>query len=403
MPTKPMDGVRVIEVAAWTFVPAAGGVLADWGADVIKIEHPLGGDPQRNLAAGGIIPGASVNFIIEVPNRGKRSLGLDLGTDEGRTLLYELVAHADVFLTNFLPDARQRLRIDVEDIQAVNPSIVYARGSGYGARGPDAGSGGYDATAYWARSGVGSLVSHGDDIPRSQPMAFGDIAGAQTIAGGIAAALFARERTGQGSVVDVSLLGYGLWNAAPYVTACELLGVDELPPRRRLKAPNPIVATYATKDGRSLQLVMLQSDRYWVGLCEVLERTDLADDPRFVDAAARTANAAACIGELDAIFAELDLDECVDRLGRQEGPWAVYRKPGEVFHDAQIEANGYLQPVKAGDGSEFHLVANPVQFDEAPPELTRAPEHGEHTEEILLEAGYTWDDLIDWKTKSVVS
>jgi crotonobetainyl-CoA:carnitine CoA-transferase CaiB-like acyl-CoA transferase len=398
-----MEGVRVIEVAAWTFVPAAGGVLADWGADVIKVEHPVGGDPQRNLAAGGIIPGSSINFIIEVPNRGKRSIGLDLATDQGRAVLYELVAHADVFLTNFLPDARQRLRIDVADIQGVNPSIVYARGSGYGARGPDATSGGYDATAYWARSGVGSLVSHGDAFPRSQPMAFGDIAGAQTIAGGIAAALFARERTGEGSVVDVSLLGYGLWNAAPYITACELLEVDELPPRPRLKAPNPIVATYVTGDGRSIQLVMLQSDRYWRGLCEVLDRPDLADDPRFVDAKSRAANSADCITELDAEFAKLTVEQCMERLGRQEGPWAVHRLPGEVFDDPQIEANGYLQPVKAGDGSEFHLVANPVQFDETPPELTRAPEHGEHTEEVLLEAGYTWDDLIGWKNESVVS
>jgi crotonobetainyl-CoA:carnitine CoA-transferase CaiB-like acyl-CoA transferase len=403
MPTKPMEGVRVIEVAAWTFVPAAGGVLADWGADVIKIEHPVGGDPQRNLAAGGIIPDSSVNFIIEVPNRGKRSLGLDLGSTEGRRVLYELVTNADVFLTNFLPDARRRLHIDVDHIRAVNPSIIYARGSGYGARGPDAGSGGYDATGYWARSGVGSLVTQGDDVPRSQPMAFGDIAGAQTIAGGIAAALFARARTGEGSVVDVSLLGYGLWNAAPYITACELLGVDELPSRARRKAPNPIVGTYATRDGRSIQLVMLQSDRYWCELCEVLDRPDLAADPRFVSATARTTNSAECITELDATFARLDLVDCIDCLGRQEGPWAVHRLPGEVFDDPQIAANGYLQPVEAGDGSTFHLVANPVQFDEVAPELTRAPEHGEHTEEILLEAGYGWDDLIDWKTKAVVS
>ncbi len=403
MPARPMEGVRVVEVAAWTFVPAAGAVLADWGADVIKIEHPVGGDPQRNLAAGGVIPDSTVNFIIEVPNRGKRSMGLDLGSEAGRELLYELVADADVFLTSFLPSTRQRLCIDVDDIRAVNPKIVYARGSGYGPKGADAGEGGYDATAYWARSGVAATMTGADDWPRSQPMAFGDVAGAQTIAGGIAAALFARERTGVGSTVDVSLLGYGLWNIAPTITACELLGEPRLPSRPRNELPNPIVGSYATADGRHVQLVMLQSDRYWGRLCEVLGRPDLEADPRFVDAAARTANSAACIAELDAELGKRSLDEVVKLLGSQEGPWAVHRNPLEVFDDPQVAANGYLRPVEAGDGSTFHLVANPVQFDEVPPSITRAPEHGEHTESVLLEAGHTWDDLIAWKDAGVIS
>jgi crotonobetainyl-CoA:carnitine CoA-transferase CaiB-like acyl-CoA transferase len=403
MSAKPMEGLRVIEVAAWTFVPAAGAVLADWGADVIKIENPVGGDPQRNLAAGGIIPASSVNFIIEVPNRGKRSVGIDLTSDEGRELLYELVRGADVFLTNFLPSTRQRLKIDVEDIRAVNPKIIYARGSGHGPNGPDAGDGGYDATSYWARTGVAAVISQGDEFPRSQPMAFGDVAGAQTIAGGIAAALFARERTGEGSVVDVSLLGYGLWNVGPSIVACELLGIPNMPSRPREQAPNPIVGSFKTSDGRFVQLVMLQSDRYWGRLCEVLDRPDLAADPRFTDAGSRAAHAPACIAELDAEFAKRTLADVKTLLNLQEGPWAVHQLPIEVFDDPQIAANGYLQPVIAGDGSTFHLVANPVQFDEVAPTLTRAPEHGEHTEEVLLEAGHTWDDLIDWKKKQVIS
>jgi crotonobetainyl-CoA:carnitine CoA-transferase CaiB-like acyl-CoA transferase len=403
MPAKPMEGLRVIEVAAWTFVPAAGAVLADWGADVIKIEHPVGGDPQRNLAAGGLIPNSNVNFIIEVPNRGKRSVGIDLGTDEGRDLLYKLVADADVFLTNFLPETRRRLRIDVDDIRSVNPKIIYARGSGHGPKGPDAGDGGYDATSYWARTGVSAIISQGDEVPRPQPMAFGDVAGAQTIAGGIAAALFARERTGEGSVVDVSLLAYGLWNVGPSLVACELLGISNLPVRLRSESPNPIVGTYRTSDDRYIQLVMLQSDRYWRHFCEVMGRQDLVDDPRFTDAGARAKHAAACVAELDAEFAKRTLEEAVAMLDSQQGPWAVHQLPLEVFDDVQIAANGYIQPVEAGDGSTFHLVANPVQFDEVPAHLTRAPEHGEHTEEVLLEAGYTWEDLIVWKGSEVIS
>lgn len=403
MPVRPMEGVRVVEVAAWTFVPAAGGVLADWGADVIKIEHPVGGDPQRSLVAGGVIPDSTINFIIEVPNRGKRSVGIDLGSQAGLDLLYELVADADVFLTSFLPSTRRRLRIDVEDIRAVNSKIIYARGSAYGSRGEEAGEGGYDATAYWARSGIASTITGSDDWPRPQPMAFGDVAGAQTIAGGIAAALFARERTGEGSVVDISLLGYGLWNLAPTITACELLGEPKLPSRPRDEMPNPIVGSYATSDGRHVQLVMLQSDRYWVRLCELFGRSDLAVDPRFADAAARTANSAACIAELDTEFGKRSLDEVVALLSSQEGPWSVHRNPLEVFDDPQVAANGYLRPVVAGDGSTFHLVANPVQFDEVPPNITKAPEHGEHTESLLLETGHTWDDLAVWKEAGVIS
>jgi crotonobetainyl-CoA:carnitine CoA-transferase CaiB-like acyl-CoA transferase len=400
---RPMEGVRVIEVAAWTFVPAAGAVLADWGADVIKIEHPISGDPQRGLAAGGLVPGGTVNFIMEIPNRGKRSVGLDLSSDSGRSLLYKMVAGADVFLTNFLPAARQRLKIDVEDLRAVNPQLIYVRGSANGARGPEADKGGYDATSYWARSGVASLVSVGDEYPRAQPIAFGDIAGAQTIAGGIAAALYSLATTGEPSVVDVSLLSYGLWNASPHIVLSKLLSLPELPRRTREQTPNPIVGSYKTADGRVLQLVMLQSDRYWSALCELLDRPELAVDPRFADAAARAKNAATCVSELDAEFGKRSLHQCIALLNQQDGPWAVHHLPIEVFDDDQVNANGYVRTVKAADGSDFELVANPVQFDEHSPPLTRAPEMGEHTEEVLLELGCTWDQLADWKDQAVIS
>jgi crotonobetainyl-CoA:carnitine CoA-transferase CaiB-like acyl-CoA transferase len=401
--SRPLQGIRVVEVAAWTFVPAAGAVLADWGADVIKIEHPISGDPQRGLAAGGMLPGGRINFIIEIPNRGKRSVGLDLRSDSGRELLYEMVAKADVFLTNFLPDARRRLKIEVEDLRAINPNLIYVRGSANGVRGPDAERGGYDATSYWARSSVASLVSQGDEYPRNQPIAFGDIAGAQTIAGGIAAALFARANTGEPSVVDVSLLSYGLWNASPHIVLSKLLDMPELPRRMRDEMPNPITGTYRTADGRILQLVMLQSDRYWEALCDLLGRPELSVDPRFGDAKGRAENSAACVAELDREFGKRSLDECTALLNQQEGPWAVHRLPIEVFDDEQVQANGFVQTVAAADGSEFDLVGNPVQFDETPASLTRAPELGEHTEEVLLELGFTWEQLAGWKDAGVIS
>jgi len=403
MSNRPMEGVRVIEVAAWTFVPAAGAVLADWGADVIKIEHPLTGDPQRGLTVGGIRPENNVNFMIEIPNRGKRSVGLDLASDAGRELLYRLVSDADVFLTNFLPQARRRLQIDVEHIRAVNPTIVYARGSGNGVKGPDAEKGGYDATSYWARASVASLVSQGDDYPRSQPIAFGDIAGGQTIAGGIAAALFERAKTGKASVVDVSLLSYGLWNASPHIVLSKVLGLADLPERTRAESPNPVVGAYKTSDGRMVQLVMLQSDRYWSTLCDLFERPDLAEDARFVDAKSRARHSASCVAALDAEFGRRTLKECVELLSAQEGPWAIHQRPHDVYDDEQIRANGYMRTVEGADGSDFELVASPVQFDESPPNLARAPETGEHTEQVLLELGLTWEELAVLKGQEVIT
>src|SRR5689334_14016209 len=162
----PMDGVRVLEVAQWWFVPAAGAILADWGAEVIKIEHPVNGDPQRGLMTSGLVPNTGgVNFMMEQSNRGKRSVGLDIGTEGGRALLYKLAATCDVFLTSFLPDARRKLQIDVDDIRAHNPNIVYVRGTGQGVRGPDGEKGGFDAASFWYRGGVGASLTGMADTP----------------------------------------------------------------------------------------------------------------------------------------------------------------------------------------------------------------------------------------------
>src|SRR5436309_13506004 len=297
-----LHGVRVVEVAQWWFVPAAGAVLADWGADVVKIEHPTSGDPQRGLVTSGLVPPTGgVNFMVEQPNRGKRSVGLDLGRPAGRDLLYRLVETADVFLTNFLPAARQRLKIEPEDIRRVNPKIIYVRGHGHGSRGPDREKGGYDAASFWCRGGIGhALTSPQAAAPTMQRAAFGDSTGGMAIAGGIAAALFRRERTGESSVLDISLLGTAMWLMAPDIIASKLLGFD-LPQGDRTLSPNPIVNSYRTKDGRWLFLNMLQPDRYWPDLCRRIGRPDLITDPRFADGKLRFENRAECIPVLDAV------------------------------------------------------------------------------------------------------
>jgi crotonobetainyl-CoA:carnitine CoA-transferase CaiB-like acyl-CoA transferase len=402
-----MDGVRVLEVAQWWFVPAAGAVLADWGADVIKIEHPVTGDGQRGLAAVGFkSTEGNVDFMMQQSNRGKRSVGIDIAKPEGRELLYRLAERSDVFLTNFLPDARERLQIDVEHIRARNPNIVYVRGSGHGPKGPDAGKGGYDATSFWSRGGIAhALTPAGVETPIMQRAAFGDSIGAMTVAGGIAAALFGRERTGHAPVVDISLLSTAMWVLAPDVVASKLVagGGSFIPRFGREQAPNPVGNSYKTKDGRWLLLMMLQADKHWPDFCRHVERPDMIDDPRFASGAARFQNRVACIAILDEIFASRTLAEWRSAFATLEGPWAPMQTAEELHDDPQAVANGYLPEVDGGDKGRFKLVASPVQFDEAPAAIRGpSPEMGQHTEEVLLELGLEWDDLVRHKQAGAI-
>jgi len=401
-----MDGIRVVEVASWTYVPVAGAVLAEWGADVIKIEHPESGDPQRGLAAMGLVPTGpgGIAHMMELPNRGKRSVGIDMGTPEGRELLLKLCETADVFLTNFRPQARRKLGIDVDDIRAVNPNIIYVRGSGQGQRGPDAERGGYDGCTFWGRGGPADIISNPDEgYPIAQPgPAFGDVIGGLTIAGGISAALFHRERTGEASIVDNSLLGTAMWATAASSMAAGLFGMTRMPARDRTETPNPIVGMYRTSDGRFLSLVMLESDRYWGDLVGLLGAPELEHDPRFIDSTARRENAAACVGILDELFAKKTFEEWKTILEAAKGVWAPVQNAAELLVDPQAIANGYVREVEAASGTMFKMIASPIQFDETPPDLTRGPEHGEHTDEVLGELGLDMDALLELKIKGAI-
>jgi crotonobetainyl-CoA:carnitine CoA-transferase CaiB-like acyl-CoA transferase len=404
---KVMEGVRVLEVAAWTFVPAAGAVLSDWGADVIKVEHPETGDPQRGLISSGLIPGgpSAVNYIIEQPNRGKRSIGIDMSSDHGREVLYKIAETSDVFLTSFLPSARRKLQIDVDHIRAVNPNIVYVRGTGQGPKGPDAESGGLDGASYWARGGIANaLTPPGLDWPVAPRPAFGDLPGGMTIAGGIAAALFARERTGVAPVVDVSLLGFAMWTLSPDIVASKLFGRDPLSAMRgpREKNPNPLVGQYKTKDGRYLSIMLLQPDRYWPELCERIGRPELVDDPRFANGMARYENRGDCVKLLDDVFASRTLAEWRTAFQGMKGVWAPVQTALELYDDPQVGPNGYIVDVEREDGITFPLVASPVTFDEEHFSFGAAPEHGQHTEEIMLELGFGWDQIATMKDEGAV-
>ncbi len=400
-----MQGVRVVEVAAWTYVPMAGAVLAEWGADVLKIEHPETGDPQRGLMTMGLLPQGpgGVNFLMELPNRGKRSVALDLKSERGHELLLELVKTADIFLTNFRPQARKNLRIDVDDLRAVNPRLIYVRGSAHGQRGPESERGGYDGCSFWARGGSADIISDPDDYPTMQPgPAYGDVMGGLTIAGGISAALYHRERTGEALVVDNSLLATGMWATGATVLMAGLFGFGRMPRGNRAKIPNPLVLMYRTSDDRFLSLIMLESDRYWLDLVTKIGHPELAGDPRFVDGAARAQNSEACVAILDEIFAGRTFEEWKQVLLEVNGVWAPVQTASELLEDPQVLANGYLREVIAASGSAFRMVASPLQFDEQPPDLSRAPDHGEHTDEVLQEIGLDMEAILELKISGAV-
>src|SRR5689334_14672202 len=329
---RPLEGIKVVEVAMWAFVPATGGILSDLGATVIKVEPPTG-DPIRGLEIGGFSSGpGKFDFSWENYNRGKRSITLDLHQEQGVEVLYRLLEGADVFLTNLLQRARSRMKIDIDDVRARFPNIIYAVGSGSGRHGPESHRGGFDAATFWARGGISSsLTEEGAERPVGPPgPAFGDCISASNLAGAIAAAIAQRAMTGHASVVDVSLLSSAMWCMQRSITQSTHDQVERFPKTTMGLPNNPLVNVYQTSDGRFLSLCMLQQQRYWAKFCEVAGRPELAEDPRFVDTAARKVNMAACVAELKALFLSKSLAQWRDILSRQEGQWDVVQYVGEI-------------------------------------------------------------------------
>ncbi len=386
---KVMDGVRVIDASQWVMGPSAAVILADWGADVIRIEHPTAGEPLR-----GTLPSmgydTTFDFYIEQNNHSKRSLGLDLSSPGGKDVFLKLIAQSDVLVTSFLEPARRKWGITYEDLRGVNPGLIYARTHGQGPEGPDAYAPGYDATSYWARSSVGFMATPENGRARPMPAGgFGDVQGGMALAGGIAAALFRRSRTGEGGLVDVSLLGIGLWDMYEVIQVADVYGID---PKRDFKPGvipiNPLSAVYQTADDRDIALCMVQPDPFWPGFCRAIRCPELIDDARYNSFRARAANYDELASIIRQHFLAYPVADLCRRLSEEGCAFAPFQTPAEVARDPQVKANGYLaaHPTAA----DRFIVSSPVQFDGRPLEVeAAAPLAGQHTEEVLLELGFS--------------
>lgn len=388
----PMEGIKVVEMGVWVAGPAAGGILADWGADVIKIEPPGMGDPARSFAKmlGGDL---DINPPFEMDNRSKRSVVLDLAHEEGMKVALELIAEADVFITNIRPGALERLGLDHESLLALHPKLVYGGITGYGMTGPDRDRAAYDIAAFWARSGIANALTAPGGNPPFQRGGMGDHSAGLALAAAISAALFSRERTGKGQFVSTSLLRQGIYTMSFDLAINIRFGV-EIMAANRATMGNPTVNCYQDKDERWFWIVGLEGDRHWPPLARVVGHPEWIEDERFATMASRAANAAELITALDAIFATKTRDEWASIFDDEEDFWwAPVQTFGEVLEDPQVQAIGALVDVP-DDVSTTLLPATPVDFAGTPwAPRSMAPSHGQHTDDILTETGRSSEEI----------
>jgi crotonobetainyl-CoA:carnitine CoA-transferase CaiB-like acyl-CoA transferase len=382
----PMEGIKVVELGIWVAGPAAGGILADWGADVIKIEPPTG-DPGRLF---GRMLGLDVDTSppFEMDNRSKRSVVLDLTTDDDRTAALELISGADVFVTNVRPGALRRHGLDFESVAPDNPRLVYGLITGYGETGPDADRAAYDIAAFWSRAGVAHLLTRPGDTPPFQRGGMGDHMAGMSLAAAICAALLARDRTGSGQLVTTSLYRQGAYTVSFDLNTYLMTG-QPIAIGQRESMGNPCMNNYTAGDGRRFWIVGLEAERHWPPLCRAVGRADWLTDPRFSSARSRAANAIELIGELDQIFATRPLDEWAETFAREpDFFWSPVNSLEDVIADEQFHAAGGMVDVPDGRDAQavVPMVATPADFHGTPwaPRST-APELGEHTDEVLAE------------------
>jgi crotonobetainyl-CoA:carnitine CoA-transferase CaiB-like acyl-CoA transferase len=394
-------GIKVVEMGIWVAGPATAAVLGDWGAQVIKIENPAGGDPVRALMALGIPIVLPVNPSVELDNRNKRSVTVNVQTPEGRDVVHRLLRDADVFVSNLRAAALERAGLAYRDVRALNPRLIYASLSGYGTRGPDKDRAAFDYAAFWARAGAMATLGEPDQPPPSQRPAMGDHPAGLALAGAVCAALFHRERTDEGQEIHLSLFQAGMWMMATDIQTCLVTGLSAGPTGRAV--PNPLWNHYRAGDGRWFHLVMLQADRYWADSCAAIERPDLLGDERYANVMVRAQHSRTLIALLDDIFAAGTRAHWGERFDRHNLVWGPVQSIADVVQDPQARALGAFAKIAHRSGDEIEVLRSPVEFSATPSTIRRgAPELGEHTEEVLLEHGYSWDDIAALKEKGAI-
>ena len=390
----PLEGIRVIEVASFVAAPSGGALLADLGAEVVKVEVPEGELYRHTKPHMG---GYKTDFDgappFEMDNRGKRSLALDLQKPEALAALERVIAGADVVLTNLLPGRQRKYRLDAESLRAKFPKLIHATLNGYGVRGEEADAPAFDYTAYWARTGMMDMFRAPEAIPAFLRPGVGDHAAGVSLVAGILAALRVRDRTGEGQAIEVSLLQIGLYIAGN--DFANVLATGQSPPMHDRAAPrNPMWNSYRTADDRWLMLVMVDSQRYWPKLCAAIELESLVEDPRFADPVARYRNSRALVERLDAAFATRTLAEWETELRRHPLIWSPVRRMHELIDDPQVAAMGYFSSVDHPKLGKFKSVGPPFKMSaHAMPASRPAPELGADTETVLRRAGLTPDEI----------
>jgi len=383
-----LAGIKVLDVGSFVFGPAAATVMSDFGADVIKVEPTTSGDPYRYLGQMPPLPGCDENYCWLLTSRNKRSVALDLKQSEGREILIDLVRGADVFLTNYPARVLRSIRLRYEDLSALNQRLVYAHATGFGDDGPECEKPGYDATAWWARSGLQDVVRPREGEPGLSAPGMGDHPGAMSMFGAVMLALYRRERTGRGGRVSSSLLANGAWSNAIYLQAM-LCGAEPFVHVDPERPANAVVNQYRTKDGRHLLLAMVQEDKLWPALCRAIERPDLARDARFAAKPDRRAHAGELAAILRPIFESLVFAEWRERLDAHEITFAHVARLDELPGDPQLWAAGILVEHPDGRGGTRRTVSSPIEVEgESKVTPRAAPEIGQHTEEVLRKLGY---------------
>ena len=389
----PLVGIQVLEVANYIAVPSATAMMADMGAQVIKVE-PLDGDVYRYQSRDEEFDfDFPINYSFELDNRGKRSITLDIAKEEAIEVVWKLAERADVFITNLVPSRTERFRLRFEDLAPRNPRLIYMSFSGYGPAGPDKDRLAFDHTAFWATSGIMSLLSDPEGPPVDLRSGMGDHTSSTLLLAGVLAALLARERSGKGQELSTSLLNMGMWVIGLDIQ--EVL-VSRHEPRRphRSQALNPLHNTYRAKGGRWFCLVGPHTDDTWARLCRAIDRQDLLEEPRYATLDDRTRRSPELVAELDRVIGAMSLDEVGQRLDSQSLVWAPLRGLLEAVDNPQVRINDFFTTLDHPNYGPYETLDTPIHFSDSEVGAKAvAPELGQHTEEVLLELDYTWDDI----------